>query len=231
MNKDYIKSSHKKSKKSVGEHSLGQIQVIIKDHLTNDIDLDYVLDDVASKIPHEFLQLIDYVIIGQFKELMSRSVNAAYMDGAIYATNEQTNEDDLIDDIIHEIAHAVEEKHFMDIYSDKYLEKEFLGKRERLYHLLEQEKLELNYQDFLNPEYSKEFDNFLYFEVGYPLLSAVSVNLFYSPYAVTSLREYFATGFEAYFNERNRNRVMTMSPILFDKLDKLDYNKERKDEN
>ena len=137
----------------------------------------------------------------------------------------------MIDDIIHEIAHAVEEEHFMDIYSDKYLEKEFLGKRERLYHLLEQEDLELNYQDFLEPEFSEEFDSLLYFEVGYPLLSAVSVNLFYSPYAITSLREYFASGFEAYFNDRNRNRIMTMSPILFDKLEKLDYNKERKNEN
>lgn len=228
MNKDYIKSSHKKSKKSVGEHNVGNIQVIIKDYFTNDIDLDMVLDDVSSKVPHEFLQLVDYIIIGQFKELLSRSVNAAYMDGAIYATNDQTNEEDLIDDIIHEIAHAVEEKHFMEIYSDKYVEKEFLGKRERLFHLLEQEKIESSYQDFLDPEYSEEFDSFLYFEVGYPLLSAVSVNLFYSPYAITSLREYFANGFEAYFNNRDRNRIMSLSPILFDKLEKLDYNKERK---
>lgn len=228
LNKDYIKSSHKKSKKSVGEHNVGNIQVIIKDYFTNDIDLDMVLDDVSSKVPHEFLQLVDYIIIGQFKELLSRSVNAAYMDGAIYATNDQTNEEDLIDDIIHEIAHAVEEKHFMEIYSDKYVEKEFLGKRERLFHLLEQEKIESSYQDFLDPEYSEEFDSFLYFEVGYPLLSAVSVNLFYSPYAITSLREYFANGFEAYFNNRDRNRIMSLSPILFDKLEKLDYNKERK---
>jgi hypothetical protein len=228
LNKNYIKHSHKKSKKSVGEHSFGNIQVIIKDYFTNDIDLDMVLDDVAAKIPHEFLELIDYIIIGQFKELESRSVNAAYMDGAIYATNDQTNEEDLIDDIIHEVAHAVEEKHFMEIYSDKYIEREFLGKRERLYHLLEQEKIEMNYQDFLEPEYSADFDNFLYFEVGYPLLSAVSVNLFYSPYAITSLREYFANGFEAYFNNKDRNRVHVLSPILFDKLEKLDYNKERK---
>ena len=116
----------------------------------------------------------------------------------------------------------------MEIYSDKYVEKEFLGKRERLYHLLEQEKIEMSYQDFLDPEYSADFDNFLYFEVGYPLLSAMSVNLFYSPYAITSLREYFANGFEAYFNNKDRSRIHVLSPILFDKLEKLDYNKERK---
>ena len=56
----------------------------------------------------------------------------------------------------------------------------------------------------------------------------MSVNLFYSPYAITSLREYFANGFEAYFNNKDRSRIHVLSPILFDKLEKLDYNKERK---
>lgn len=227
MTSEYIKSSSKKSRKAIGEIKHGSIQIIIKDQLENNVDIDSVMDEVSEKIPNNFLKLIDYIIIGQFDELKKRSVNAAYLDGAIYVTNEQTDEDDMIDDLIHEIAHAVEEASFLHIYSDGNLESEFLSKRERLFHLLDgEEGLELNYQDFLEPEYSKDFDEILFYQIGYPLLSAISVNLFYSSYAVTSLREYFATGFEVYFNKRDFNRLASISPILFDKLEKLNYNKE-----
>ena len=227
MTKGYIKSSAKKSRKAIGEIKHGSIQIIIKDQFTTNIDIDAVMEEVSEKIPHNFLKLIDYIIVGQFEELRKRSVNAAYLDGAIYVTNDQNDEDDMIDDIIHEIAHAVEEESFLHIYSDGRLESEFLSKRERLFHLLDgEEELDLNYQDFLEPEYSREFDEILFYQVGYPLLSAISVNLFYSSYAVTSLREYFATGFEVYFNKRDLNRLASISPILFDKLEKLDYNKE-----
>ena len=150
MTKGYIKSSAKKSRKAIGEIKHGSIQIIIKDQFTTDIDIDAVMEEVSEKIPHNFLKLIDYIIVGQFEELKKRSVNAAYLDGAIYVTNDQNDEDDMIDDIIHEIAHAVEEESFLHIYSDGRLESEFLSKRERLFHLLDgEEELDLNYQDFL----------------------------------------------------------------------------------
>ena len=229
MSEEYIKNTSKKSSMSVGKVRIGSIYVMIKDNFTNNnIDLDSVLREVSRKVPDHFLDEIDYVIVGQFSELNSRSVNAAYMDGAIYVTNEQDDEDDLIDDIIHEIAHAVHDKYPMEIFSDGKIESEFISKRERLFHLLSaHEEIDLEYQNFLEPEYSREFDNFLYYHLGYPLLAAVSVNLFYSPYEITSLHEYFACGFETYFNKRDHGRLATISPILFDKLEKLDYNKEK----
>lgn len=213
----------------MGLKKSGSIQILIKDpFLQNNIDLDVVMNYVTSNVPSNFLEYIDYVIIGQFKELNSRSVNAAYMDGAIYVTNDQDDEDDLIDDLIHEIAHAVEERNFIEIYSDGNIESEFLSKRERLFHLLSaEEDLDLEYQNFQKPEYSKDFDNLLYYQIGYPLLAAVSVNIFYSPYAITSLNEYFACGFETYYNKKDHNRLSSISPILFDKLEKLNYNKEK----
>lgn len=224
---EYIKNSNKRSKKALGEIRYGPIQVVIKDHfIENNIDLDVVMKDVASKVPEQYLEYIDYIIIGQFKELEKRSVNAAYMDGAIYVTNRQDDEDDMIDDVVHEIAHAIEERHAEFIYSDRNIESEFLSKRERLFHLLEAEGYDINFQDFMEVEYSTSFDSLLYNEIGYPLLAAMSVNIFYSPYAITSLREYFANGFEAYYNVRDIERISKISPILFDKLDKLNYNKE-----
>jgi hypothetical protein len=227
---NYIKETNKKSRQAAKEDQIGSIQVIIKDHfVTRNIDLDIVLGEVSDKVPSEFLEYIDYIMIGQFKELTNRSVNAAHMDGAIYVTNEQDDENDMIDDLVHEIAHAVEENKFIEIYSDGNLELEFLSKRERLYHMLGSEKdLDIRYEDFKNPEYSKEFDELLFYQIGYPLLAAASANLFYSPYAVTSLREYFASGFETFYNKKDFNRLSSISPILFDKLEKLNYNKERK---
>ena len=84
--------------------------------------------------------------------------------------------------------------------------------------------LELNY--FLEPDFNREFDNFLYMDVGYPILSLLTVNLFYSPYGATSLREYFANGFEAFFMREDIDRLKAISPKLFTKLvELLDRNK------
>ena len=78
----------------------------------------------------------------------------------------------------------------------------------------------------MQTEYSNNFDNLLYFEVGYQVLSSIASNLFYSPYGATSLREYFANGFEAFYHHREPDKIAAISPILFDKLEKIHYNKE-----
>ena len=68
-----------------------------------------------------------------------------------------------------------------------------------LYQLLEIDGHDVSQVNFLNPEYSLDFDEFLYKEIGYANLATTTMGLFYSPYGATSLREYFATGFEAYY--------------------------------
>ena len=113
------------------------------------------------------------------------------MDGAIYLTNVQDDIDDVVDDIIHEIAHSLEERHKIEIYGDELVEREFLGKRKRLQRILTSQDIDINNHDFMNPEYDIEFDMFLYQDVGYPFLTNITAGLFYSPYAITSLSEYF----------------------------------------
>ena len=49
----------------------------------------------------------------------------------------------------------------------------------------------------------------------------ISANLFYSPYAVTSLKEYFANGFEAYFFYGEYAFLEKTCPKLFNKLSAL----------
>ena len=59
---------------------------------------------------------------------------------------------------------------------------------------------------------------FLYQDVGYALLTTLTMGLFVSPYAATSLREYFATGFDKYYLE-DRRYLKNISPILFEKIE------------
>ena len=48
-------------------------------------------------------------------------------------------------------------------------------------------------------KYDEEFDRFLHEEVGYEKLSILTNDIFINPYAITSLREYFAMAFERGF--------------------------------
>ena len=102
------------------------------------------------------------------------------------------------------------------------LENEFLGKREKLYQILkayEEPLMDLAY--FQNPDFNKDFDEYLYTQIGYPALNAFGNGLFYSPYAATSVREYFARGFEAFFLYKDLKTLANISPILYNRLENL----------
>jgi len=226
LNESYVEESNRRSKKAVPEFQFRNITVYIKDSLPDSVDFEYVLKTLDEKMPDRFFDFIDHIIVGDFDFLKKKNTNAAYLDGGIYVTNNQDDEDDILDDIIHEMAHALEKEKFIIIYSDGRLEAEFLSKRERLFHLLDAHGYQFEYQDFLQTEYSNNFDNLLYFEVGYQMLDSIASNLFYSPYGATSLREYFANGFEAFYHHREPDKIAAISPVLFDKLEKIHYNKE-----
>jgi hypothetical protein len=74
---------------------------------------------------------------------------------------------------------------------------------------------------FQNPVYNKDFDEYLYTQIGYPALNAYANGLFYSPYASTSVREYFARGFEAYFLHKDLKTLANISPILYNRIETL----------
>ena len=62
-------------------------------------------------------------------------------------------------------------------------------------------------------------DAFLYKELGYEKLANFVSGLFITPYAVTSLREYFATAFEDYYLNNKSQRIKDISPEAYKKLD------------
>jgi len=203
-----------------------KIFVLVKDPLPEYIDLPSILAMVEHKIPQHLAHDVDSIYIGEFDEFIEREINSFYKDGAIFVTNQQADNEDLLDDIIHEIAHAVEKLYQAEIYFDRLVKEEFLGKRRRLYHMLKSNNTLKKIgkgigKKFLNPKYDKEFDSFLYKRVGYPLLHSLTLGLFTNPYAITSLREYFASGFEYYFLE-DKIYLQKVCPQLYYKLTELE---------
>jgi Mlc titration factor MtfA (ptsG expression regulator) len=157
------------------------------------------------------------IYIGQFEKIIDREANAMYQDGAIYLTNVQDDDKDMIDDIIHEIAHSVEDVYGHMIYDDPLLNNEFLGKRKRLYADLKSHNYNPPEELQVQSEYSQKIDDYLYKDVTYDAMWHFVGGLFPSPYAATSLREYFARGFEEYAFGNTKELKQTC-PTLYRKL-------------
>ena len=206
FNLDYLKMSHDRAHKQLKEFSMHEnVQIYIKDQMPDGIDIRDILDKINSAIPRHLTNEIDSIYIGMFAEFEEMETNAMFKDGAIYVTNDQDDEQDLIDDIVHEIAHSLENPYGHIIYADGHLER-FLAKRMRLYEILKAEGLKPSKNFFEDPEYYKEMDLYLYKKVGYDRLNFIvsSYGLFTSAYSATTLREYFANGFEYFFlDDRN----------------------------
>ena len=184
---------------------------------TNNIDFASVIAKVESLVPQKLVNNIDVIYVANLKNFnrKDRSFNAMYKDGAIYISPDQDDAKDLLDDIVHEIAHSFEKEYQGIIYGDDNLEREFLAKRRSLYYLIDNENV--NILNYNNAEYNAKFDDYLYHDIGYDKLRAISYGLFYSPYAITSLREYWANGFENYLLG-DKERLKDLSPVLCNKI-------------
>ena len=218
---NFVLESVQRNKKSQKEYSFGLGYAFVKDPLPDNIDLNYVLETIEEIIPLEMRHGVESIMIGDFEEFQERNINAFFKDGAVYVTNSQTDNSDMIDDIVHEIAHSVENVYGYEIYAvEPNITQEFRNKRLQLEKLLLQQGVGTQGFDFSDVEYSPEFDDYLYKTVGYPLLQTLSLGRFPDAYGFTSIREYFASGFEAYFLG-NREYLKKVSPILYRKIKEL----------
>mgnify|MGYP001565349101 CR=1 FL=1 len=221
--KDYIVESY--STKNI--LSIYDVYVQIKDPIENtQIQLDKICLDVKRLLKKELLMNIDVIYIGVFEELEEKNVQALYKDRTIYLSNKIKTESELIKNIIHEVAHSLEDISYYEniVYGDNTLEQEFLMKRKTLFNILQSNGCEISNRLLLNTDYTKELDDFLYKFVGYNRLSGLLVGLVVSPYALTSLKEYFANGFEfLLYNKKQQHFLKQMCPVLYDKLDNLIY--------
>jgi Mlc titration factor MtfA (ptsG expression regulator) len=158
------------------------------------------------------------IIFGHFEEFDERALNAFYDGGTLYVSNIQDDEDDLYDDLVHEISHSLESPHGYEIYGDEKVKDEFLRKRKHLHDILWASGFKAPIAFFMDVEYNEEFDMFLYTKVGYEKLATLLRGVFVSPYAATSLREYFATGFTEYYLDSNHKFLQKVSPALYKKI-------------
>ena len=185
------------------------------------IDLRSAIANAFSIVPEHFLSGIKEIRIGLTKEMEDREIQAYYKSGTIYITHELKNEQDLMDDLIHEIAHAVEDSYNTLLYQDGNIEKEFITKRKQLFAKLQQAGLNPKYDEFVNSKYQESLDTYFYKKVGYRKMWTLIGNIFYSPYAATSLREYFASSFEAIFYKKKVSEIRSISPMLFKKIEEV----------
>ena len=214
-----IRESASKRREYYIHSQFDTIPILIKDpFMSDEVNMEEFIDEIETRIPRHLLQNIEIIYVGDFPDLDGR--NAAYIDGAIYITNKEPTTHDMLENVIHEIAHSIESAYGTQIYSDNKLQNEFLGKREKLKAILDAQGYEFPEEYYINTEYTRAFDEFLSDRVGYPTLLSLTMGLFASPYGATSLREYFANGFEKFYLGESR-LVKETSPVLYNTIVKL----------
>lgn len=215
--RDYI---FEKTRNTTRHFKFGNVEVFQRDELPKDMDAQSIFRSIENIMPSKFFKDLRGVEIGHHTIFDDRDANAVYKDGIFYITNKQENAADLIDDIVHEFAHHVEMLYPEEIYGDEKLQKEFRQKRAQLEFEARSEGYWTEEYNFADYKYSKELDTFLYKRIGSQMLRMMTSSIFIRPYASVSLREYFATGFEAYFLG-NKQLLKQLSPILYNKIEDL----------
>ena len=216
----YLKNSFIKSMNERKEYYLYDIPVYILNSMPDHIDIDYVLDEIKETVPYEFLSALEGVYVGEFPELKERDIQAMLKDDVIYLSSfkdyPEVTEEIVLKDIIHEVAHLVEKEYYYEIYGDSRIEDEYIGKKKRLVDLLRSNDVSFTGMGtlFFSDEAVDELDDFLYKQLGYDNLIPLTTGLFTSPYSVTSIREYFANGFEEYLMG-DRRYIREISPNLY----------------
>ena len=199
---------------------LGKIPLIIKDKLLTNIFIPDLIKRLEAALPNISKDLVDSIIVADLDTFKERKINALYHDNKIFVSNNQDNINDILDDIVHEYSHALEDKHGEEIYFDQSIKDEFISKRNILKSMLQPEYHLDNY-NFDELQYKKEFDKLLLNVVGYERFNNLTKHgLFINPYAATSLREYFATGFEEYVLGDHKE-LEALSPKLYQKISNI----------
>ena len=216
MIKYIVESATAAQKRNRDYEIFGRVTVKLNDFLPDHVSIKDVIKAIESRIPEHVLYDVDAVYIGNCKPLEDRQVDSIYVSGSILVSPEQASNKDLFNTLIHEFAHAIEETAKDFIYGDGDVGTEFLNKRNRLYSMLKDD-YKVSKKQFLNVNFDQSMDDFLSKEIGYNNLDLMTNGLFLSPYGATSLREYFANGFEHYYIE-GPQRVQLLSPAVYHKV-------------
>jgi hypothetical protein len=197
------------------------VPVYVINKFPSNIKVNNILDSVKNIINKNYLDRLEAIYIGDFKDLNKRDIQSMLKDGAIWISSNNVKnvitEPLVAENIIHEVAHLLEEKYQSQIYGDGKLEREYNAKKNRLFQILKADGYDIDLDLFFSDDMLKEFDNFLYRIVGYDKISLLTAGMFLSPYSVTTIREYFASGVLDYLTNEN-SYIDEISPILYSKI-------------
>tara|TARA_R100001443_G_scaffold116198_1_gene135979 strand:+ start:1418 stop:2077 length:660 start_codon:yes stop_codon:yes gene_type:complete len=215
--RDYILE---KTKDTTRHFRFGSVVVNQEEPAEDGVDFSPVFRAVEDKFPSHYFKGLKGVEIAHRDEFDDRNISALYSNDWLYLSDKQDKLVDLLDDLIHEMAHHLETEYVKEIYGDGEIQAEFLKKRKMLEAELRSEGYWTEEYDFTDIKYNKDLDVFLYDRVGGNMLKLATAGIFVRPYASVSLREYFATGFEAFYMG-NKEILFKISPLLYNKIEKL----------
>jgi hypothetical protein len=182
------------------------------------------------KIPKQMNKLKDYISessnrsLGNSKEQFLFNSIPIYINPELFFLDDKSNIKQVIDIVQKNIPfYLVSGVDVIYVGDFQEFQEKFLGKRERLYQILKaNNEHSQEYKNLFHTlEYNDKFDDYLVNQIGYKKLRSYIEGLFYSPYATTSIREYFARGFEAYFLFKDHKYLANTSPVLYNKLETL----------
>jgi len=186
------------------------------------VSLRHASKQIAKLVPSIFFVGLKKIVITDLaSSYEDKPFNAFYSNKVIYVSYKLESDEDFIDDVIHELAHHVEKYFQKIIYGDGKIKEEFEKKREKLFIELKSYGMQPPPQLQLKIGYDAKIDTYLYKEIGYEKLFNFTNGLFLTPYSATSLREYFAIGFEKYFlkPEYEAHRyIKKISPMVYNKI-------------
>ena len=180
-------------------------------------DWNWLVAELRRIIGSRSIQHLKAIKVGDFSFLNDQNYKSYYKDGIIYLSSGVGFIEELIDNFFHELAHSYEKVFYDKIYGDGFLKKEFLNKRSKLRDVITMYEGGMAPPvDFTEINYSRQLDDYLVNTIGYDKLWQYCSGIFSNPYAATSLREYFASGFE---------KVARGDAVFLDRLCPVLYNK------
>jgi len=216
--KQYLKERQQSSILRIPK-TLHGVEVEVKDRgALRASELNFLLQQIEETISADALKHLKLVKIGNFDVLKKENYKSYYKDGVIYLSNDVKFIEEMMGNFFHELAHSLEKTYYDKIYGDGFLEKEFLNKRHKLKDIITMYEGGMAPPvDFSIINYSKDLDDYLVDTIGYDKLWQYCAGLFTNPYAATSLREYFASGFEKYL--KGESEVLDrLCPVLYNKV-------------
>lgn len=178
-----------------------------------------------SKLPVFFLKNVEKIIIHDDELLKVKKMDSIYNNGTIEINSSSCSSiKNLLKLLIHELYHSIE----FDIskYFPKQFNKtcdEYLNKKHKLLDILKNDtRFKKPKEEFYSElEYSFEFDDYLLNSIRYPLLMDRIIDLFPSPYSITSISEYIAVCVEVFFFEK-REWLLMYCPEVFNLITKIE---------